>query len=135
MHEGQVVGVGQLHPLGVSGRTGRVELNDVVVRRHRYMRIGGRLPVAPRIEDRPVLVRRIDGDVVADGFQLVPDLVDQTRVLGADKEDFGLGVVQDIDDFRRREAPIDADQHGVGLEAAIDDLEKPVGIEPDIAYP
>src|SRR5205085_879986 len=54
------------------------------------------------------------------------DLSQGLEVIRADKQDFGLGVVDDIGDLGRREPPVDRHQHGIGLGRAKPDLKKTV---------
>ena len=63
---------------------------------------------------------------LADGFQPVADLLDDGKVLFADEQDLGLGIVDDVQDLGRREPPVDRDHDAIGLGHAEQQLEEEV---------
>lgn len=56
------------------------------------------------------------------------DRFDHRHEFGADEDDFAAGIVEDVDDLRSRQAPVDADEHDVGLERAQQHLKEDVGV-------
>ena len=79
-------------------------------------------------EVRPLRVTGRHGDDAPDRLQLRGDLLDEAVEVRSDEEHFGLRVVDDVGDFRRCEAPVDADGHGVGTRTAEDDLVEEVRV-------
>ena len=63
---------------------------------------------------------------LADGLELVADLLDHRKEFLADEQDLGLGVVHDLQHLGRREPPVDRDHHGIGLGRAEQQLEEQV---------
>ena len=62
----------------------------------------------------------------AERFQLAADFLDYWKVFLADEQDFGFGVVDDVQYFRRREAPVHRHDHRVGLGDAEQQLEEEI---------
>ncbi|HMJ98808.1 MAG TPA: hypothetical protein VK552_05805, partial [Reyranella sp.] len=122
-HPGEV-GVGELGALGQAGGAAGVELDGGVAGPDGQMRIGGGLPVAPFGEGRPGAVAAAEGHDLAHRLQLIADLLDHGKVFFAHEQNFGLGIVQDVQHFRRGETPIDRDHHRVGLGSAEQQLEE-----------
>ena len=135
LEEGDVVAVRQLHAFRVAGRARRVELNRVVFGFDLQVRVFGVLTVAPFVVGGPCRVAAVDGDDVLEFRTFLLDAFDHRHEFGADEDHFAPGVVQHVDDFRWSQAPVDADQHDVGLERTQQHLEENVGVHAHVADP
>jgi hypothetical protein len=133
VEERDVVRVGKLNAFGVARRAARVELQHVVLGVDGEHRIGRVLAAPPLVEGRPRGVAPVHGDHEPHAFELITDALDERHELGADEQHLGARVAEHVDDFRRSESPVHADEHGVGLEAPVDHFEERVGVHADVA--
>jgi hypothetical protein len=69
------------------------------------------------------------------GAQLAGDLVDDRKEFLADEQDLGLGVVDDMQHFRRRQAPVHRHHHRTGLGHAEQKLEIEVAALVEMGHP
>ena len=104
------IGVGELHPLRVTGRARGVELNNIVVRIIIAARIRVRLRVAPISKTGPVGMVEIHGDDTAYLRALVDNFLDQGRIITVDKNHLGLRIIDDEGHLGRCKPRIDTDQ-------------------------
>ena len=103
-HPGEV-GVGELRALGQAGGAAGVELDGGVARTGPAG--AGRCRAAGRASRRRTSqapMAGAEGHDLAHRLQLVADLLDDGKELLADEQDLGLGVVDDVQHFRRRPA-------------------------------
>ena len=111
-------------PFGQAGRSRRVELHRDVVGRHVEHR--GRRTVARRAirRSRDGRCARLGGDHELDRLELRLDLLDAREELRADDQHQRGGVVDDLRDLRRGEAPVHGREHGSELRRAEQELEE-----------
>ncbi len=124
-----------LRPFGQAGGAAGVELDGGVGRPGRPVGIDRRLAIAPVSERLPGAVAAAEGDDLGDGLELVADLLDHGKILFADEQDLGLGVVDDVQHFRWREPPVDRDHHRIGLGRAEQQLEEDVAALVEMGHP
>jgi hypothetical protein len=105
--------------LGVARRAAGVHLVEVVGRFD--LAIGRRrgLPRVPfRVVVEALVVRGVDGDEFLDAFKLIADGIDGLDVFGADDEDLGAGVIDNVGQFGGRQAVIEGNGATPAFEAA-----------------
>ncbi len=133
LEDAEVIGVGELHALGMSRRAGGVELDHVVVGRDGQHGIGRRLRVAPLIERRPCGMAAVHGDDRLQAGALGRDLCDDVVIILADEDDFAARVVEHIADFGRGQPPVHANDDAARLEGAEQHLEIAVDVLAHVA--
>jgi hypothetical protein len=100
----------------------RVHLDTDISAYSRQIGVGSGLPVAP------CWIIAAGNDDLPDARKLIADGGDGVEKLSGDKQDFGLGVIDNERDLRPSQAPVDRYEHRIRLGSAEPDLEKAVVI-------
>ena len=118
----QQVGCGEHHPLRQAGGARRVQLERHVVGCRHRAGIPRLVAGQPVLVSLPAVVipegddRRLVAEVGLDGL-------DGAKEPGPDQDQVGLGVGEDLQDLRRRQAPVDVDNDRVEQGGTENDLE------------
>ena len=135
LQNADIIGIGQLHTLGVACRAACIELDHIIVRRGGQHRVFGLCRIAPIIKRGPCCMTTIQRDHALDAGAIGQHLPDNVIKFRTDKKHFRARIVQHIGDFGWRKTPVDAHHHRFRLERAIEHFKIAVGPLADKADP